>query len=130
MRQMSTPSRALAVAVVLLAPRLVAGQQPQTDTSKTRALPGAIDLSLSDSAQRRIAQAMAKDLGDLRKAEASYYSAHHVYTYSMGDLAPFRPSAGNVIAITPTDGGGYHAVATNPALPGAEAGFDVPAPKQ
>ena len=36
---------------------------------------------------------------------------------------------GNEATITPTDGGGYHAVATNPALPGAEAGFDVPAPK-
>jgi hypothetical protein len=124
---MSALERGLAVALVILAPRVVVGQQP--DTSKTKPLPGAIDLSLSDSAQRRIAQAMAKDLGDLRKAEERYYSAHKVYAYSVGELAPFRPTAGDVIGITPTDGGGYHAVATNPALPGAEAGFDVPAPK-
>jgi len=123
---MNTLARGLAVGVVIMAPRLVVGQ----DTSKVKALPGQMDLSLSDSAQRRIAQAMAKDLGNLRKAEESYYTAHKAYAYSVGDLAPsFRPTAGNVIAITPTDGAGYHAVATNPALPGAEAGFDVPAPK-
>lgn len=126
---MSVLSRALAAGWLVLVPRLAASQQPQTDTAKTQALPGAIDLSLSDSAQRRIAQAMAKDLGDLRKAEASYYSAHHAYAYSVRDLAPFKPTDGNVLTITQTDGGGYHAVATNPALPGAEAGFDVPAPK-
>lgn len=120
-------SPGLAVAVMVLAPRVVASQQ--TDTSKSKPIPGQMDLSLSDSAQRRIAQALAKDLGGLRKAEDSYYQAHHTYAYSVNDLAPFRPTAGNVITITPTDGGGYHAVATNPALPGAEAGFDVPAPK-
>ena len=122
-------SRALAVGLLVLTPRLAASQQTQTDTQKTRALPGAMDLGLSDSTQRRIAQAMAKDLGDLRKAEASYYSAHHAYAYSVANLAPFKPTVGNVLTITATDGGGYHAVVTNPALPGAEAGFDVPAPK-
>lgn len=124
---MSMVSRSLAVALVILAPQVAASQQ--TDTSKAKPLPGSMDLSLSDSSQRRIAQAMAKDLGGLKKAEESYYSAHHAYTYAVGDLAPFRPTAGNVITITPIDGGGYHAVATNPALPGAEAGFDVPAAK-
>ena len=119
-------ARGLAVALVILAPRVVLGQ---SDTAKAKALPGQMDLSLSDSAQRRIAQAMAKDLGNLKKAEESYYSAHKVYAYSVGELTSFRPTAGNVIGITPIDGGGYHAVATNPALPGAEAGFDVPAPK-
>lgn len=123
---MSVLARGLAVALVILAPRIVAGQ---ADTSKAKPIPGQMDLSLSDSTQRRIAQAMAKDLGSLRKAEESYYSAHKTYAYSVGDLPSFRPTAGNVIAITPTDGGGYHAVATNPALPGAEAGFDVGAPK-
>lgn len=124
---MSIVSRGLAVALIAVAPRVVAGQQP--DTAGRKALPGAIDLSLTDSAQRRMAQSMAKDLGNLKKAEESYYKDHHTYAYSVNDLAPFRPTAGNVITITPTDGGGYHAVATNPALPGAEAGFDVPAPK-
>ena len=116
--------------VMVLVPRLAAGQQTQPDTaSSVRKLPGAMDLSLSDSTQRRIAQAMAKDLGNLRKAEESYYGSHHAYAYTVAELAPFRPTLGNVLTITPTDGGGYHAVATNPALPGAEAGFDVPAPK-
>jgi hypothetical protein len=120
-------SRVLPVALLVLVPRLAASQQ--ADSAKTKPLPGAIDLSLSDSTQRRIAQAMARDLGNLRKAEQSYYAAHHVYAYTVADLAPFRPTPGTLLTITPTDGGGYHAVATNPALPGAEAGFDVPAPK-
>src|SRR5579859_5591734 len=117
---MSMMSRGLAVALIVLAPRVVASQQVQADTPKTKALPGAIDLGLSDSTQRRIAQAMAKDLANLRKAEENYYSAHHAYAYSLTELGSFRPTVGNVIGITPTDGGGYHAVATNPALPGAE----------
>jgi hypothetical protein len=124
---MTALARCLAVALLILMPRVVMGQQ--TDTAKSKPLPGVVDLSLSDSAQRRIAQAMAKDLGNLRKAEETYYSAHKAYAYSVGELAGFRPTTGNVIGITPTDGGGYHAVATNPSLPGAEAGFDVPAPK-
>jgi hypothetical protein len=126
---MSVLARTLAVGLLVLAPRLAASQQAQSDTPKTRALPGAMDLGLSDSTQRRIAQAMAKDLGNLRKAEQTYYQAHHAYAYSVADLAPFKPTDGDVVTITQTDGGGYHAVATNPALPGAEAGFDVPAPK-
>jgi len=104
------------------------GQQTQADTAKAKAVPGPLQLGLSDSTERRIAQAMARDLGDLRKAEASYYAAHHAYAYKVADLAPFRPTGGNVVTITQTDGGGYRAVATNPALPGAEAEAVVPAP--
>ena len=127
---MRPPSRGLLVAFVVIAPRVVASQQSQPDTaSRVKALPGAMELGLSDSTQRRIAQSMAKDLVELRKVEQSYFAAHHVYAYTLSELAPFRPTSGNILTITPTDGGGYHAVATTPALPGAEAGFDVPAPK-
>jgi hypothetical protein len=122
-------ARSLAVGLLVAAPGLVLGQQVQTDTPKTQRLPGAIELGLSDSTQRRIAQDMAKDLGNLRKAEASYYQAHKVYAYTVAELAPFKLTDGNVVTISPTDGGGYRAVATNPALPGAEAEADVPAPK-
>ena len=118
-------AQGLAIGLLVMAPRLAAGQQTQTDTTK-RGLP--LELGLSDSTQRRIAQAMARDLGNLRKAEASYYAAHHVYAYSVADLAPFKMTSGNLVTITQTDGGGYRAVATNPALPGAEAEAVVPAP--
>ena len=121
-------ARATALGLVMLLPRLATGQQVQTDTPKTKALPGALELGLSDSTQRRIAQDMAKDLGNLRKAEVSYYAAHHVYAYTVAELAPFKVTGGNVVTISPTDGGGYRAVATNPALPGAEAEAVVPAP--
>jgi hypothetical protein len=121
-------ARTTAIGLLLLLPRLAAGQQVQTDTPKTQRLPGAIELGLSDSTQRRIAQDMAKDLGNVRKAEASYYQAHHAYAYTIADLAPLKLTNGNLVAITPTDGGGYRAVATNPALPGAEAEAVVPAP--
>lgn len=121
-------ARATALGLLVVLPGFAAGQRVQTDTPKTRPLPGALELGLSDSTQRRIAQAMAQDLGNLRKAEASYYAAHHVYAYSVADLAPFKMTAGNILSIMQTDGGGYRAVATNPALPGAEAEAVVPAP--
>jgi hypothetical protein len=120
--------RLTTVALLLVLPRLAAGQQVQTDTPKTQRLPGAMALGLGDSTERRIAQDMAKDLVSLRKAEASYYAAHHVYAYNVAELAPFKLTNGNILTITPTDGGGYRAVATNPALPGAEAEAVVPAP--
>jgi hypothetical protein len=114
---------------LIAVPRLVSGQQVQTDTPKTQRLPGAMELGLSDSTQRRIAQDMAKDMGNLRKAELSYLQAHHVYAYTIADLAPFKLTGSNAMTITSTDGGGYRAVITNPALQGAEAEADVPAPK-
>jgi hypothetical protein len=120
--------RAMALGLLVVLPSVAAGQQAQTDTPKTRPLPGAMELGLSDSTQRRIAQDMARDLLGLRKAEASYYAAHHVYAYNVAALAPFKVTNGDVVMITPTDGGGYRAVATNPALPGAEAEAVVPAP--
>jgi hypothetical protein len=120
--------RLTTVALLLVLPRLAAGQQVQTDTPKTQRLPGAMELGLADSTERRIAQDMAKDLVSLRKAETSYHAAHHVYAYNVADLAPFKLTNGNILTITPTDGGGYRAVATNPALPGAEAEAVVPAP--
>ncbi|HTD63069.1 MAG TPA: hypothetical protein VK679_20590 [Gemmatimonadaceae bacterium] len=121
-------ARTTAIGLLVMLPRLAAGQQVQTDTPKTQRLPGAIELGLSDSTQRRIAQAMAKDLGNVRKAEASYYAAHKVYAYTVADLAPLKLTNGNIVTIMTTDGGGYRAVATNPALPGAEAEAVVPAP--
>jgi len=120
--------RAMALGLLAVLPSVAAGQQAQTDTPKTQALPGAMELGLSDSTQRRIAQDMAKDLVNLRKAEAGYYAAHHVYAYSVAELAPFKLTNGDVVTITPNDGGGYRAVATNPALAGAEAEAVVPAP--
>ena len=111
---------------MVVLPRVAAAQVP--DTAKGKALPGAMELGLSDSTQRRIAQDMARDLGNLRKAEATYYAAHKAYAYTVAELAPFKPTSGNVVTITPSDGGGYRAVATNPALPGAEAEAVVPAP--
>jgi hypothetical protein len=119
----------LSVGFLIAAPRVALGQQVQTDTPKTQRLPGAMELGLSDSTQRRIAQDMAKDMGNLRKAEISYYQAHHVYAYTVADLAPYKLTGGNAMTITPMDGSGYRAVITNPALPGAEAEADVPAPK-
>lgn len=104
------------------------GQQVQTDTPKTKPLPGAMELGLNDSTSRRIAQDMAKDLVRLRKAQASYYGAHKTFALSVAELAPFALTPGNVVTITATDGGGYRAVATNPALPGAEFEAVVPAP--
>jgi len=127
-RRNNVLARIGAIGLLVILPRLAAGQQVQTDTPKTKPLPGAMELGLSDSTQRRIAQDMAKDLGNLRKAEASYYAAHHVYAYTVADLAPFKLTSGNIMMISPTDGGGYRAVATNPALPGAEAEAVVPAP--
>jgi hypothetical protein len=121
-------ARTTAIGLLVMLPRLAAGQQVQADTPKTQRLPGAIELGLSDSTQRRIAQDMAKDLGNVRKAEASYYAAHHVYAYTVADLASVKLTNGNVVTIASTDGGGYRAVATNPALPGAEAEAVVPAP--
>jgi hypothetical protein len=121
-------ARSLALGLLVLLPSLALGQQVQTDSPKTKPLPGALDLGLNDSTSRRIAQDMAKDLVRLRKAEASYYGAHKTFAYSVAELAPFAMTPGNVVAITPTDGGGYRAVATNPALPGAEFEAVVPAP--
>jgi hypothetical protein len=126
---MSVLARCVAVAWLVLVPRLAASQQSQPDTaSRAKALPGAMELGLSDSTQRRIAQTMASDMGNLRKAEASYYAAHHIFAFALADLAPFKMTGGNALSIFRTDGGGYRAVATNPALPGAEAEVVVPAP--
>jgi hypothetical protein len=126
---MSVLARFVAIGWLVLLPRLAASQQSQPDTaSRVKALPGALQLGLSDSTERRIAQSMAQDLGNFRKAEASYYAAHHVFAYSVADLAPFKMTGGNSLSIIKTDGGGYRAVATNPALPGAEAEAVVPAP--
>jgi hypothetical protein len=121
-------ARATALGLLMVLPGVAVGQQVQTDTPHTKALPGALTLGLSDSTERRIAQSMAQDLGNLRKAEASYYAAHHAYSYSVADLAPFKMTGGNALSLVRTDGGGYRAVATNPALPGAEAEAVVPAP--
>jgi hypothetical protein len=121
-------ARTLAIGLVVLLPSLAHGQQVQTDTPKTKPLPGALELGLNDSTSRRIAQDMAKDLVRLKKAEASYYQQHKAYAFSLGELAPFAPSPGNIIGITQTDGGGYRAVATNPSLPGAEFEAVVPPP--
>jgi hypothetical protein len=121
-------ARATALGLLMVLPRVAAGQQVQTDTPHTKALPGALTLGLGDSTERRIAQSMAQDLGNLRKAEANYYAVHHAYSYSVADLAPFKMTGGNALSLVRTDGGGYRAVATNPALPGAEAEAVVPAP--
>jgi len=127
---MNVLARVVAIGWLVLVPRLAASQQSQPDTASSvkKALPGALELGLNDSTERRIAQSMAQDLGNFRKAEASYYAAHHVFAYSIADLAPFKMTGGNALSIIRTDGGGYRAVATNPALPGAEAEAVVPAP--
>jgi hypothetical protein len=117
---------ARALALIALLPSLALGQQ--SDSSKQVPVPGALQLGLNDSTSRRIAQDMAKDLLRLRKAEESYYAAHHAYAYDVAELAPFKMTPGNIVGITQTTGGGFRAVATNPALPGAEFEADVPAP--
>jgi hypothetical protein len=105
------------------------GQTP-SDTGRAKPMPGALELGLNDSTSRQIAQSMAKDLVRLRKAEATYYSSHKAFAYNVTALAPFAMTPGNQVAITQTDGGGYRAVATNPALPGAEFEAVVPAPSK
>lgn len=122
---MRAQTLALGLCVVVL-PRLAEAQQ--SDTVHRKALPGAMELGLNDSTSRQIAAEMAKDLLRLRKAEATYYAQHKAYAYSVGELAPFAMSPGNIVGITKTDDGGYRAVATNPALPGAEFEADVPPP--
>jgi hypothetical protein len=119
--------RGVAVSLLVCLPGLAAAQQTPPD-QQGKAIPGPLDLSLTDSASRRIAQSMAKDLGTLRKAEASFYAAHHVYAYTLAELAPFALSPGNSLVLSQTDDGGYKAVVRNPGLSGAEAEADVPPP--
>jgi hypothetical protein len=118
--------RGVAVALLVFLPGLAAAQSP--DSTKPKPLPGPMELGLNDSTSRRIANDMAQDMGKLRKVEAAYYAAHKVYAYTLADLAPFALTPGNVVVITPADGGGYKAVMTNPGLSGAEFEADVPAP--
>ncbi len=120
--------RAALVAVVPVV-LVVGGARPLAAQQGTPLPRGALDLGLNDSTSKAIAAAMAQDLVQLKKAEATYYTAHHAYAYAVADLAPFKPSRGTVIVIMPGEGNGYRAVATNPALSGAEFEADVPAPQ-
>jgi hypothetical protein len=115
--------RGVAVLLLLMLPGRIGAQQAPPD-QKGKAIPGPMDLSLSDSASRRIAQSMAVDLGNLRKAEVTFYATHHVYAYTLAELAPFALTPGNSLVLSQMDGGGYKAVIRNPGLTGAEAAVD------
>jgi hypothetical protein len=72
-----------------------------------------------DSTATVATEAMRRELTRVQKAEADYYATNHRYTADVADL-DLAIANGTVVTIDSADDRSYHAVATNPDVPGAE----------
>jgi hypothetical protein len=72
-----------------------------------------------DTSAAAVTESMQRALARVQKAETEYYAANQRYAPSLADLN-LEDAGETVVTIDSADDRGYHAVATSPALPGAE----------
>lgn len=72
-----------------------------------------------DTTTAVVTESMRHELARVQKAESDYYAANGEYAASVDDLG-LDSETGTVVTIDSAGARSYHAVATNPLLPGAQ----------